>query len=132
MRAATAAVVAAVTAVGLALLAAQTGPSGAATTTTLASGSGPAVGVTRSTVTVTGVVGSEAPSVGADLGARARFDRANARGGVARRTVVYVAPPVGGPNELARAAFAVVPAVSDGLDTAGLAQARVPFVGAAS
>ena len=94
----------------------------------------PVVGVTRTTVTVAGLVGGEA-----DLGRR-RPRRAGAlrprqparwRGGTHRRVLRHSALPTP-PSELAGSVFAVVPAVSDALDTAGLAQAGVPFVGAAS
>jgi hypothetical protein len=90
-----------------------------------------AVGVTRTTVTVGGLVGTEPASVGAEIGAQARFARANRRGGVAGRTVEYA----GNAADTAAAAatvFAIVPAVSDTLDTATLAQAATPFVGSAS
>jgi branched-chain amino acid transport system substrate-binding protein len=112
---------------GLALVAAPAHAADSAATTT------PVVGVTRTTVTVAGVVGGEATAVGADVGARARFTRANRRGGVAGRTVEYsTTTGTTSASELAGSVFAVVPGVSDALDTTGLAQARVPFVGAAS
>jgi branched-chain amino acid transport system substrate-binding protein len=91
----------------------------------------PEIGVTRTTVTVGGLVGGEPASSGAEIGTQARFARANRRGGVAGRTVEYA----GNAADTAAAAatvFAVVPAVSDALDTATLAQASAPFVGAAS
>jgi branched-chain amino acid transport system substrate-binding protein len=110
---------------GLALVSAPAHAADAATTT-------PVVGVTRTTVTVAGVVGGEATAVGADVGAQARFNRANRSGGVAGRTIEYRTTTTGSASELAGSVFAVVPAVSDALDTTGLAQARVPFVGAAS
>ena len=74
---------------GLALVGAPGHAADAATTTTSGAATTPVVGVTRTTVTVAGVVGGEATSVGADLGAQARFARANRRGGVAGRTVEY-------------------------------------------
>ena len=109
-----------------------------AVTTVVASGRGrgdgeaatTTIGVTRTTVTVGGLVGGEPASSGAEIGAQARFARANRRGGVAGRTVEYA----GNAADTAAAAatvFAVVPAVSDTLDTATLAQASAPFVGAA-
>ena len=109
---------------GLALVSAPAHAAQAATST-------PTVGVTATTVTVAGVVGGEASAVGADVGAQARFTRANRRGGVAGRSIEY-RTTTGSASELAGSVFAVVPAVSDALDTAGLAQAGVPFVGAAS
>jgi len=87
--------------------------------------------VTRATVTVGGLVGAEPASAGAEIGAQARFARANRRGGVAGRTVEYA----GNAADAAAAAatvFAVVPAVSDALDTATLSQAATPFVGSAA
>ena len=118
---------------GLALVGAPAHAADAAATTTSGAATTPVVGVTRATVTVAGVVGGEATSVGADLGAQARFARANRRGGVAGRTVEYstTATPDAA-SELAGSVFAMVPAVSDALDPTGLAQAGVPFVGAAS
>ncbi len=88
-------------------------------------------GVTRTAVTVMGLVGAEPASTGADLGAQARFARANRRGGVAGRTIRYGGNATD-PTTAASTGFAAVPAVSDTLDTAALAQARVPFVGSAS
>jgi hypothetical protein len=88
-------------------------------------------GVTRRTVTVAGLVGTDTASAGADLGAQARFARANRRGGVAGRTIRY-AGNAADPAAAASTALAVVPAVSDTLDTAALARARMPFVGSAS
>jgi len=89
------------------------------------------VGVTRTTVTVGGLVGAEPASTGAEIGAQARFARANRRGGVAGRTVEY-AGNAADPAAAASTVFAVVPAVSDTLDTGVLAQAATPFVGSAS
>ena len=88
-------------------------------------------GVTSTTVTVGGLVGGDAASTGAEIGAQARFARANRRGGVAGRTVEYA----GNAADAAAAAatvFAIVPAVSDTLDTAPLTQASAPFVGSAT
>jgi len=98
---------------------------GAATATTTTTG------VTRTTVTVGGLVGADPASTGAEIGAQARFARANRRGGVAGRTVEYA----GNAADAAAAAatvFAIVPAVSDTLDTAPLTQASAPFVGSAT
>jgi hypothetical protein len=89
------------------------------------------VGVTRTTVTVAGLVGGDPASTGAEIGAQARFARANRRGGVAGRTVTFG----GNAPDVATAvstAFAVVPAVSDTLDGTALAQASMPFVGSAA
>lgn len=88
-------------------------------------------GVTRTMVTVGGLVGADPASTGAEIGAQARFARANRRGGVAGRTVEYA----GNAADTAAAAasvFAVVPAVSDTLDPAALEQAAAPFVGSAA
>ena len=101
---------------GLALLGAPAHAAGGATTTTSgAAATPPVVGVTRTTVTVAGVVGGEATAVGADVGARARFTRANRRGGVAGRTVEY-STTAGSTSvsELAGSVFAVVPAARPG------------------
>jgi hypothetical protein len=103
-------------------------PAPATTTTTTAPA---AVGVTRTSVTVAGLVGGDPSSTGAEVGAQARFARANRRGGVAGRTVTFG----GNAADVASAAstaFAVVPAVSDTLDAGALAQAAVPFVGSAA
>jgi hypothetical protein len=96
------------------------------TTTTL-----PATALTRSTISVGGVV--EPAYAGADVGAQARFARANARGGAVGRRIVYV-----GTSANAKAAIsgivpvsAVVPAAGPTLDTATLAVAKVPFFGPA-
>jgi hypothetical protein len=89
------------------------------------------IGVTRTTVTVGGLVGTDPASTGAEIGAQARFARANQRGGVAGRTVEYA----GNAADAAAAAatvFAVVPAVSDTLDTDALVQSGAPFVGSAA
>jgi hypothetical protein len=88
-------------------------------------------GVTRTTVTVGGLVGADPASTGAEIGAQARFARANRRGGVAGRTVEYA----GNAADAAAAAatvFAIVPAVSETLDVAPLSQASAPFVGSAT
>jgi hypothetical protein len=82
-------------------------------------------------VSVAGLVGADPASAGADIGAQARFARANRRGRVAGRTITY-AGNAADPTAAASTAFAVVPAVSGTLDAAGLAQARVPFVGSAA
>jgi hypothetical protein len=88
------------------------------------------IGVTRSTITVSGLVGADAASTGAEIGAQARFARANKHGGVAGRRVTYsgTAPD----PAIASGAFAVVPAVSETLDAGALARAGVPFVGSAA
>ncbi len=101
----------------------------------------PSVGVTRTTVTVGGILAGDLSSAGADIGAQARFSRANAHGGVAGRTVEYAgtetdsadpALDTAAVDKLAASAFAVVPAVSAVLDTTALAHARLPFFGAAA
>ena len=88
-------------------------------------------GVTRTTVTVGGLVGADPASTGAEIGAQARFARANRGGGVAGRTVEY-AGNAADPAAAAATVFAVVPAVSDTLDTGPLTQASAPFVGSAT
>jgi branched-chain amino acid transport system substrate-binding protein len=100
----------------------------------------PTVGVTRKTVTVGGIVAGDAASAGAEIGAQARFARANAHGGVAGRRIEYsatetdagdAAQSTAAVQKLLPTVFAVVPAVSSALDTVALAQARRPFFGAA-
>ena len=98
---------------------------------TAATASPPAIGVSRTTVTVTGLVGTDPSSIGADVGAQARFARANRRGGVAGRKVQYAGNATD-PSAAAASAFAVVPAVSGTLDAHALAAAGVPFVGSAN
>jgi branched-chain amino acid transport system substrate-binding protein len=88
-------------------------------------------GVTRGSVTVVGLVGVGAASSGAEIGAQARFARADRGGGVAGRTVTY-AGNAADATTAAASAFAVVPAVSGTLDAAALARSGVPFVGSAS
>jgi branched-chain amino acid transport system substrate-binding protein len=89
-------------------------------------------GVTRTTVAVGGIVADDLASVGADIGAQARFARANAHGGVAGRTIQYTNVTAAAAPQIAASVFAVVPAMSATLDTAGLARSGVPFFGAAS
>src|SRR5215213_1802404 len=91
----------------------------------------PTIGVTRTAVTVAGLVGADPSSSGAEIGAQARFARANRRGGVAGRRVTYGgnAPDAA---TAAATAFAVVPAVSATLEADALAQASVPFLGSAT
>lgn len=93
-------------------------------------------GVTRSSVIVGGLVDGS----GAEIGARARFGRANRRGGVAGRRIRYLATEVDGGDaardtasveKLATDVFAVVPAASAVLDTDALVRARLPFFGPA-
>jgi hypothetical protein len=115
----------------LAVVTASTVLSTAASSATATSAPAGTPGVTRTTVTVGGLVGADPTSSGAEIGAQARFARANRRGGVAGRTVEYA----GNAADAAAAAatvFAVVPAVSDTLDVAPLMQASTPFVGSAT
>jgi len=85
-------------------------------------------------------VAGDATSAGAEIGAQARFARANARGGVAGRAIEYAGTETDGGDpardtaavqKLAASVFAIVPAATGALDTAALAQARLPFFGAA-
>jgi hypothetical protein len=90
-------------------------------------------GVTKTKVTVGGLLSADPTDAGADLGARARFARA---GRVAGRTIAYTgvasAGDAGAVTQLTTSAFAVVPVVADGSDSAAvLARAAVPFVGIA-
>ncbi len=111
--------------------AAQTTTTTTPVTTTPATTTLPTAALTRSTISVGGVV--DPAYAGAEVGAQARIARANARGGVAGRRVVYV-----GTSPDANTAIsgivpisAVVPAASSTLDTGVLATAKVPFFGAA-
>ena len=100
-----------------------------------------ATGITARTVTVGGLLGADASAPGADVGAQARFRRANTHGGVAGRTIVYAGTEhdAGDPaqdaatvQKLRGEVFAVVPAVGSTVDTATLAAAQLPFFGAAA
>jgi branched-chain amino acid transport system substrate-binding protein len=121
----------AVAVVLLVVAAAGTTPAAPATapTTTLP-------GVARTTVTVGGLVPDGPDGQQADLGARARFERANRAGRVHGRTIEYRGSvPVSDAvavDTLARESFAVVPAIglTDAATTLG--RAGVPFVGSAS
>jgi Periplasmic binding protein len=93
-------------------------------------------GVTPRSIVVAGLLAGP----GAEVGAQARFQRANRRGGVAGRTVRYASTEVDGGDaavdsgavtKVSATAFAVVPAISPVLDTAGLGSARIPFFGVA-
>jgi ABC-type branched-subunit amino acid transport system substrate-binding protein len=93
-------------------------------------------GVTRSSVVVGGLVDAS----GAEVGARARFERANRQGGVAGRRVRYVTTEVDGGDaahdtasieKLGAEVFAVVPATSAVLDANALVRAGLPFFGPA-
>jgi ABC-type branched-subunit amino acid transport system substrate-binding protein len=104
-------------------------PAGPATTTT------PPAGVARATVTVGGLVTAGPDGQQADLGARARFERANRTGRLHGRTIVYrnalPLSDVAAVDTLAREVFAVVPAIGLTDAATALAQAGVPFVGSA-
>jgi hypothetical protein len=115
----------------LAVFTASTALSTAASSAGAATAPTTTPGVTRTTVTVGGIVGADPASTGAEIGAQARFARANRRGGVAGRTVEY-AGNAADATAAAATVFAVVPAVSDTLDTAPLTQASTPFVGSAT
>lgn len=86
------------------------------------------------------MVGGLVDASGAEVGARARFERANRSGGVAGRRIRYVTTEVDGGDaahdtasveKLGAAVFAVVPAASAVLDTDALARAGLPFFGPA-
>ena len=98
-------------------------------------------GVTRTSVTVGGIVSGDAASAGADVGAQARIFRENQRGGVAGRIIDFTGVEVDGGvaatdtaavTKLAGTVFAVVPALTPVLDTASLGRLGVPFFGAAT
>jgi hypothetical protein len=92
-------------------------------------------GVTRTIVTVGGLVGADPIAKDADLGATARFERAKRQGRVGGRTVNYLgARSTTDPASLTGlvdAAFAVVPALGISQDATALAREAVPFVGVA-
>lgn len=97
-------------------------------------------GVTATSIKVSGV-GYSYLYGGADVGARARFQRANDSGGVDGRTIDYLGfaddggDPTAGTNALKKAveqdgAFAIVPAVTPNLAGASyLTGAKVPYFG---
>ena len=93
-------------------------------------------GVTPTSVQVGGLVAGDPPGQGADLGAKARFERANRQGRVGGRTISYVgASPVTDTTAAARLAdeaFAVVPAVGVAQEATTFATERLPFVGVAT
>jgi hypothetical protein len=92
-------------------------------------------GVAGATVTVGGLVPVGPDGEQADLGARARFERASRSGRVHGRTVVYrgslPATDVTAAEGLAREVFAVVPAIGVTEAATTLGRAGVPFVGSA-
>ncbi len=100
----------------------------------------PTRGVTRRTIVVGGILG-DATAKGADIGAQARFARANARGGVGGRTIEFRGaagvddPAAGGFDahvaQLNGEVFAFVPALGDQVNAASLARNRLPFFGVA-
>ncbi|HEU5306663.1 MAG TPA: ABC transporter substrate-binding protein [Acidimicrobiia bacterium] len=134
------------TVVAVAVLAVGLATSAAAQTTTTAPAAPtpPAAGATRG-VTATSIrVGGISDSLlygGADVGAKARFQRANDAGGVNGRTIEYlgVTDDGGDPTADANAAkklveqdgvFAVVPTVTPDLSASSyLTQQRVPYFG---
>jgi hypothetical protein len=95
---------------------------------------------TTPALTVSGFVTPDLAAA-AELGARARLARADARSGVAGRRVVYAgtetvtgdaARDAAAVARLASSSFAVVPALTGGFDTALLARAGLPYVGTAT
>ncbi|MFI5047453.1 MAG: ABC transporter substrate-binding protein [Acidimicrobiia bacterium] len=98
------------------------------------------IGVSRTILTVGGIVGTDALSVGADIGAQARFARANRARELKGRSVQYLrtesvadaATADAAAARLANEVFAVVPAVGPSVGAAMLARERVPFFGSAS
>ena len=96
-------------------------------------------GVTRHAIVVGGILG-DSTSKGAEIGAQARFARANALGGVGGRRIVFrgataVDDPGGGyearVTELSGEVFAFVPALGDAVDAPSLARGQIPFFGVA-
>jgi len=127
------------------VLAAVTGAGGAMATTTTRAPTGSSIarsatpGVTATTITVAGL--ADVGRYGdVDVGARARFARANAEGGVNGRTIVYdgVTDDGGGgatgakaaTSVLAKGVFAVVPvATNDFAGAKTLVRRKVPYFG---
>jgi ABC-type branched-subunit amino acid transport system substrate-binding protein len=124
----------------VAALALSTTPaSGQQTTAPTTTAASPTPGLTATSVKVGGL-GWALQYGGADVGARARFARANASGGVNGRTIDYVGfrDDGGDAAKSAKAAaalvqqdhvFAVVPAVTPVLSTADLVTGKVPYFG---
>lgn len=123
---------------------------GGGTDTTAASGSGgsggTARGVTDTEIKIGGLAALTSPQggyTGADVGAKARFERANAEGGIAGRTINYIGTKDDGEDatrnlDLARQlvqqdeVFAVVPVLGQGFlpqSSDFLVEQQVPFVG---
>jgi len=138
-------VVALVVLVTVALLAPGAGartttkPGAASTAAKAAGASGTVRGVTATTITVGGL-GTSALYADAAVGAKARFDRANASGGVHGRTIDFQGiTDDGGTSATDKAAaaklatsdiFAVVPAVaSDLAGAADLVNSQMPYFG---
>jgi ABC-type branched-subunit amino acid transport system substrate-binding protein len=97
-------------------------------------------GVTRSTVTVAGIVTGDAATAGADIGAQARLFRENSRGGVAGRLLDYAgteidhgvaAESTAAVTKRASSVFAFVPVITPAVDAAALDRQRIPFFGSA-
>jgi ABC-type branched-subunit amino acid transport system substrate-binding protein len=128
----------------VALVLVGVGAAPAQTTTTAPGSTAPASaaavrGVTDTSITVGGV-GHALLYGGADVGARARFQRANDAGGVHGRTIEYLGlsdddgdPAAGSAaanNLVQQGAFAVVPAVTpDFAASAALVEQKVPYFG---
>lgn len=117
----------------------STSSGSSSSTTTTTTTAVPAGRLTATTVSVGGIVSDVPGDAGAEIGAQARFARANQHGGVAGRQVRYVgtehaadaAAATAAVGRLAPQVFAVVPAASPVLDTAALAAARLPYFGPA-
>jgi hypothetical protein len=98
-------------------------------------------GVTRSSVSVAGIVTGDATTAGADVGAQARISRENLRGGVFGRRIVMTGVESDGGTaaadsaavaKLAGSVFALVPVLTPVIDVAALERLRMPFFGAAT
>jgi hypothetical protein len=92
-------------------------------------------GVTRTTVTVGGLVAGDPVAKDADLGATARFERANRKGRIGGRTIDYLGTrattDATAVTVLVDTAFAAVPAIGISQDAATLSRESMPFVGVA-
>ena len=98
-------------------------------------------GVTKTSITVAGIVSGEAATAGADVGVQARLYRENTRGGVGGRVIEYsgteVDHGVAAENtaaiaKLAPSVFALVPVLTPVIDTAALDRRRIPYFGPAT
>lgn len=98
-------------------------------------------GVTRTAVSIAGIVTGDATTAGAEIGVQARVFRENSRGGVAGRVINYVgteadhsslAENTAAVTKLSASAFAIVPMSTSTIDVGSLERQRIPFFGSAA